>query len=195
MNISRVSASAKVCVSATAGALLCTMFLGVVFSPPAAADGLKFKSGIGVIPVSAVTGCPTLPAPCVTGPPVAVNRNVVRGVLPAGQIWVIDDLDAKVSANGSITVKGKGLILAGGDNAGRAPALAVIASLICQPTAPFTPSFTSNPGVTLPPNGDFQINGMLSPVPPIPCTSPMLLILNAANLTWFAVGIVSSDND
>jgi len=45
MNISRVSASAKVCMTATAGALLCTMLLGVVFPPPAAADDgrLRFK--------------------------------------------------------------------------------------------------------------------------------------------------------
>jgi hypothetical protein len=116
-------------------------------------------------------------------------------VQPAGQIWVIDDLDARVSANGSISVKGKGLILAGGDNAGRAPALSVLAGLICQPTAPFTLSLTSHPGVLLPPNGDFEIQGMLSPVPPTPCTSPMLLILNVTNLTWFAVGIVRSGDD
>jgi hypothetical protein len=197
MNISRLSASAKVRMTATVGALLCTMLLGVVFPPPAAADDgrLRFKGGIGVIPVSSVTGCPALPAPCLTVPAVTVNRNVVRGVQPAGQIWVIDDLDARVSANGSITVKGKGLILAGGDNAGRAPALSVLASLICQPTAPFTPSLTSLPGVLLPPSGDFEIHGMLSPVPPTPCASPMLLILNAANLTWFAVGIVRSGDD
>jgi hypothetical protein len=156
-----------------------TMFLGVVFSQPAAADELKFKGGIGVIPVSSV----------VMGPPVTVNRNIVRGVSPAGQIWVIADLDAKVSSNGKITVKGKGLILAGGDNAGRAPAVSVLATLICQPTPPFTQSSTASAGVMLPPNGDFEIDGVLSPVPPSPCASPMLLILNAANLTWFAVGI------
>jgi hypothetical protein len=167
------------------------MFVGVVFSLPAAADdaSLKFKGGIGVIPVSSGTAadCGTPPAPCT-----AVNRNIVRGVLPAGQPWVIADLDAKVSANGSITVKGKGLILAGGDNAGRAPALSVLASLICQATPPFTPSNTSSAGVMLPPSGDFVINDVLSPPPPSPCASPMLLILNAANLTWFAVGIPSS---
>jgi hypothetical protein len=174
-------------------ALACTMFIGVVFSLPAAADdaSLKFKGGIGVIPVSSVIDCPASPALCVTGPPVTVNRNIVRGVSPAGQIWVIADLDAKVSTNGSITVKGKGLILAGGDNAGRAPALSVLATLICQPTAPFTQSSTASAGVLLPPNGDFEINGNLSPVPPVPCASPILLILNAANLTWFAVGIPS----
>ena len=174
-------------------ALACTMFLGVIFSQPAAADELKFKGGIGVIPVSTVSGCPAPPAACVTGPSVTVNRNIVRGVLPAGQIWVIADLDAKVSANGSITVKGKGLILAGGDNAGRAPAVSVLATLICQPASPFTQSSTSSAGVMLPPNGDFEINDMLSPAPPFACASPMLLILNAANLTWFAVGIFSND--
>jgi hypothetical protein len=129
-------------------ALACTMFVGVVFSLPAAADdaSLKFKGGIGVIPVSSVV-CPA--TPCVTVPAVTVNQNIVRGVSPAGQIWVIADLDANVSANGSITVKGKGLILAGGNNAGRAPtpALSVLATLICQPTAPFTQSRTSSAGV------------------------------------------------
>jgi hypothetical protein len=110
MIISRLSASAKVCMTATAGALLCTMLLGVVFPPPAAADDgrLRFKGGIGVIPVSSVTGCPALPAPCLTVPAVTVNRNVVRGVQPAGQIWVIDDLDARVSATGASPLREKG---------------------------------------------------------------------------------------
>jgi hypothetical protein len=170
-------------------ALACTMFVGVFFSQPAAADELKFKGGIGVIPVS--SGVAVAPTPATAPVVESVNRNIVRDVQPAGQPWVIADLDAKVSANGSITVKGTGLILAGGNNAGRAPAVSVLATLICQPTAPFTQSSTSSAGVLLPPNGDFEINDMLSPAPPFPCASPMLLILNAANLTWFAVGIPS----
>ena len=167
--------------------LTCTMFLGVVFSLPAGADDakLRFKGGIGVHPVSSV----------VAGPPVVVNRNIVRGVQPAGQIWVIDKLDAKVSASGRITVDGKGLVLGGGDSAGRATGQAVLATLICQPTAPFTESRSSSAGVTLSPNGDFKINDTLSPLPPDVCTSPMLLIRNAANLGWFAVGIFRSGND
>jgi hypothetical protein len=93
-------------------ALACTMFVGVVFSLPAAADdaSLKFKGGIGVIPVSSVIDCPASPAPCVTGPPVTVNRNIVRGVSPAGQIWVIANLDARVSATrrtGPCTVRAR----------------------------------------------------------------------------------------
>lgn len=168
-------------------ALACTMFLGVVFSQHAAADDakLRFKGGIGVHPVSNV----------VAGTPVVVNRNIVRGVQPAGQIWVIDKLDAKVSAGGRITVEGKGLVLGGGDSAGRATGQAVLATLICQPLAPFTESRTSSAGVTLSPNGDFTINDTLSPLPPDICISPMLLIRNAANLGWFAVGIFRSGND
>jgi len=90
---------------------------------------LRFKGGIGVIPVSSGVldnGAATtaLVAPSVT-------RNIVRGVQPAGQIWVIDELDAKVRANGRITVDGKGLILGGGNNAGRAAGQSVFATLIC----------------------------------------------------------------
>jgi hypothetical protein len=75
MNISRFGVWAKVYVAATAGALL--------LSAVASADqpALRFKGGIGVIPVSSVTGCPAS-NPCVTGTPVAVNRNIVRGVAP-----------------------------------------------------------------------------------------------------------------
>jgi hypothetical protein len=176
-------------------ALVCAMFVGVVFSQPAAADELRFKGGIGVHPVSSgVAVPPTLPTAQVVE---SVNRNIVRGVQPAGQIWVIDKLDATVSANGRIKVDGKGLILAGGDNAGRAPsgtgALHVLATLICEPTAPFTERRSSSAGVLLSPNGDFRIDDTLSPLPPAACISPMLLIRNAANLGWFAVGIFSND--
>jgi hypothetical protein len=200
-------------------ALACTMLLGVTCSLPAAADdgGLKFKGGIGVHPVSSVTGCaaagpcltdPTDPTPpdLITPPPAGptVIFNIVRDVHPAGQIWVINDLDATVGTDGSIKVKGKGLILAGGNNAGRAPAAtAVIATLICDPATTATPQptqyTTASAGVPLSPTGDFQIDDKLkngTSLPPVPCTSPMLLIRNAATAVgspfpngWFAVGI------
>lgn len=173
-------------------ALACTMFLGVVFSQPAAADELKFKGGIGVIPVSSgVAVSPTLATAQVVE---SVNRNIVRGVQPAGQIWVIDKLDATVSANGRIRVDGKGLILGGGNSAGRAPTgTSVLATLICEPAAPFTERMSAAAGVLLSPNGDFKIDDTLSPLPPDVCISPMLLVRNAANLSWFAVGIVADD--
>src|SRR6266699_248022 len=102
-------------------ALACTMLLGVVWSLPATAQTLNFQGGIGVHPVSSITGCPmaaagTAPPPCVTDAdesqpagknphnqpaPLTVNLNVVRGVQPAGQIWVINGLTATVGSNGS----------------------------------------------------------------------------------------------
>jgi len=177
-------------------ALACTMFLEVLFSLPAVADdaSLTFKGGIGAIPVSTVTCVPSA-TPCVTGSGVTVTitQNVVRGVQPGGQIWVIDKLDAQVSANGNITVHGKGLLLGGGNGAGAVPAgLNVFATLSCLSTSPFGISSTNLAGVPVSANGDFQINGTLAPTPTFPCASPLLLIQSAANSHWFALGIVSS---
>jgi hypothetical protein len=149
---------------------------------------VKFKGGIGVHPVSNVT--------TVVGPPLAVsvNQNIVRGVNPAGQIWVIRKLEAKVKTNGDIKVEGKGLILGGGDNAGRATGQRVIATLICEAApGPFTERSTNPNGVPLAADGDFEIDDVLMPIPTGGCASPMLLIRNAANLGWFAVGILDID--
>ena len=66
------------------------LFLGMAAPLSAGADDslAKFKGGIGVIPVSSAPG----PAPTAA----TVNRNIVRGVQPPGQIWVIEDLRADV---------------------------------------------------------------------------------------------------
>ena len=61
--------------------------------------------------------------------------------------------------------------------------------------APFNELNTTLTGVLLAPNGDFEIDDMLSPAPPFDCASPMLLIRNAAGLAWFAVGILKLDDD
>jgi hypothetical protein len=183
-------------------ALAYTMFFGMVFSLPAAADDavLQFNHGIGVDPVSNVTGCPATPLPCVTGvtgAPLTVVLNIVRGQIPGGQIWVINKLKAQVSANGSIQVSGKGLVLGGGNGAGGAPAnLKVFATLSCSSTANFLLSTTTLTGVPVSPTGDFQINDMLTPAPTFPCANPLLLIQStAAGMHWFALGIVGSDDD
>ena len=150
----------------------------------------RFKGGIGVIPVS--SGVAPVPSQLTSD---LVNRNFVRGVQPAGQIWVIDKLDATVRVNGQINVDGKGLILGGGNNAGRATGQFVFATLICEAAAPFTERNTNTTGVQLAPNGDFKINDMLSPAPPFNCASPMLLIRTAGSGNWFAVGIVNFGSD
>jgi hypothetical protein len=142
----------------------------------------KFKGGIGVIPVSSGVGDGTTAE--------VVNRNIIRGVQPAGQIWVIERLEARIRTNGDIKVKGKGLILGGGNNAGRATGQRVFATLICEAAAPFTQRNTNLAGVPLTSEGNFDINDVVTPLPTDGCASPMLLIRNAANGGWFAVGIL-----
>lgn len=155
---------------------------GGVFALPAVADEtlVEFQGGIGVIPVSSGVGTAATAT--------TVNRNIVRGVQPPGQIWRIDDLKAKVKTDGSITVNGRGLLLAGGNNIGTNANANVFATLICEATAPFTERNTDLAGVALAINGDFHIDGVLAPSPS-DCASPVLLIRNAANQAWFAAGL------
>jgi len=156
---------------------------------------LRFKGGIGVIPISNVIVDTTTDPITVT----AVNRNVVRGVNSPGQIWVIKDLDARVSTSGEIRVKGKGLILGGGNSVGRATGQSVFATLICEAGIPFTEHNTDTSGVPLAADGDFEIDDVLSefPLNGNSCASPMLLIrttnANPANRNWFAAGIPRLD--
>jgi len=147
---------------------------------------LKFSGGIGVIPISNV-------AVDATGA-VTVTRNMVRGVNSPGQIWRIKDLEATIRNNGDINIEGEGLLLAGGTNIGTNAGQSVAAQLFCGDQ-----SFTS-PGVPLEDNGDFKIEGILSPLPlPSTCETPLLLI-RSINLTtgvlgaWFAAGIPDLDN-
>src|SRR5215475_888108 len=109
----------------------------------------KFKGGIGVIPVSSGVGTAATAE--------VVNRNIVRGVQPAGQIWVIRKLEAEVKTDGEIKVEGKGLVLGGGNNVGRATGQSVFATLICEAAAPFTEHNSNLNGVPLEANGDFRI--------------------------------------
>jgi len=146
---------------------------------PASADNLKFQGGIGVIPVSSGQGTEATAT--------VVNRNIVRGVQPPGQIWVIEDLRADIDLDsGRIRVDGRGLLLGGGNGIGGNANQSVRATLICEAAAPFTLLITGL--VPLEANGDFRIDDVLSPLPPRVCASPVLLIRNPAG-AWFAAGI------
>jgi hypothetical protein len=164
------------------------VFLGIVAPLSAAGDDslVKFKGGIGVIPVSSAAG-----ALNADGTSPNVNRNVVRGVNPPGQLWRIADLRADVKADGSIKVRGTGLLLAGGNGIGGNAGQSVRATLICEAAAPFTLRDTGLVPLEL--NGDFRIDDVLNP-PPADCASPVLLIRNP-NGAWFAAGIVKRDSD
>ena len=167
----------------------------VVLTPlSAVADDtlVTFDGAIGAIGVSAGLGTDTTAT--------TVTRNIVRGVQPPNTPWAIAAFQAAVTVDGHITVNGKGLVFAGGDTIGTAngtPAsggstvINVFATLICENTAPFTQRNTSLQGVPLAPNGDFQIDDVVSPSPPAPsaCATPVLLIRNAANQNFFAAGI------
>jgi hypothetical protein len=48
--------------------------------------------------------------------------------------------------------------------------------------------------VPLAANGDFRIDDTLTPTPPNPCTTPVLLITNPAP-RWFAAGILANDEN
>jgi hypothetical protein len=168
-------------------ALLGAVLVGLVPAVSFADDSsLEFEGGIGVIPVSSGQG---------TGPTAeVVNRNIVRGVQPPGQIWVIADLDAKIRDDGRIRVRGRGLLLGGGNNVGGNGNARVFATLICETAAPFVERNTDLTGVALEPDGDFRIDDVLSAPPAVDCTNPVLLVRNAANQAWFAAGIPKRDD-
>lgn len=146
------------------------------FALPVAANDsgiARFDGGIGVTPAALSNG--------------AFVPNDVFSVPPGGRPWAIKTLRAKIQNNGSISVRGEGLILAGGNAVGTAGAITqVVATLFCdgQPH--------HSPVVPIQRNGDFDIDGMLTTTPPNSCNNPVLLIRNAAGGTpgaWFAAGI------
>jgi hypothetical protein len=135
----------------------------------------KFKGAIGVIPVTGVAANGT------------VNLNVVRGVAP-GAPWRIAALNATVNSDGHIHIVGRGLLLATGNGIGTNAGQSVHASLFCGPAATATEHDSTLTGVALAADGDFVINDVVSPLPPTPCDTPVLLIRNVGGV-WFAAGI------
>jgi len=170
------------------------LFLGLV-APLAVADDslVRFKGGIGVLPVSSGVAVPPTLATAATVE--SVNRNIVRTVQPPGQIWVIADLRADVTMDGRIKVRGRGLLLGGGNGIGTNANQSVFATLICEAAAPFTLRNTNLAGVPLAANGDFRIDDVLSPAPGFDCASPVLLIRTVPSGAWFAAGIPRGQND
>jgi hypothetical protein len=137
-----------------------------------------FKGGIGVNPVTGFNADGT------------ARLNVVRGVNPAGP-WRIADLQAVVSADGHISVIGRGLLLAAGEGIGTNARASVHATLFCGSANSSATSFDS-PAVALQPNGDFSIDTFLTrATPSISCENPALLIRvgQPGGGVWFAAGI------
>jgi hypothetical protein len=153
--------------------ILCPLLFCAAASFPltSVADQLvRFDGGIGAQPLRAAA--PGVPA-----------TNDVNGVPPGGRPWVIERLTARVKVDGRISVEGRGLVLGGGATIGTSGGQSVRARLYCGGVPHDTPTL-----VPLDPNGDFRIDSQLTPNPPFPCASPVLLIINA-NGSWFAAGI------
>ena len=140
----------------------------VAQSAPDRQNLVRFSGGIGDIPTGSIA-------------------TTVRGVVAAGQIWVIRDLAADVRQDGSIRVDGRGLLLGAGDAIGSNGNASVFATLFCSNDG--NVQHSSNPaGVPLEVDGDFRIDDTLSPAPPNTCDSPVLLI-RVTTGSWFAAGI------
>ena len=107
---------------------------------------------------------------------------------------MISSLKAEISTDGHITVKGRGLLLGGGNAIGQNANQRVFATLICEAVAPFTELNTTAAGVPLAANGDFRIDDTLTPTAS-ECASPVLLIRSAGNRSWFAAGIPNLEGD
>ena len=165
----------------TGASLALVLALLVAYSAMADDTFLKFNGGIGVTLFSSI-GVMATPFP-----------NVVRGIWPPGQPWVIGAVSAVVKANGRIHVEGRGLLLAGGNAIGMNGGQSVFATLICGalPDGPFTVHSTpvSN-AVALTADGDFTIDDTLSPTPSPGCNNPVLLIRSATIIggPWLAAG-------
>jgi hypothetical protein len=137
----------------------------VSFAASAADPLVRFEDGIGVQPLRA-----------------GAAPNTVFGVNPGGLPWVISRLRADVSTDGGISVDGRGLLVAGGNGIGTTLGQSVRATLFCDGAA------SSSELVPLDPQGDFRIDGVLTPTPPTPCNAPVLLIVSGGG-NWFAAGI------
>ena len=143
--------------------------MGAIAQSALAQNLVRFSGGIGDIPTGS-------------------TNTIVQGVAAAGQIWVIRDLAADVKQDGSIRVDGRGLLLGAGDAVGSNGNASVFATLFCANDGN-VPHSTNLAGVPLEVNGDFRIDDTLSPLPPNPCTSPVLLIRVTGAGSWFAAGI------
>lgn len=158
-----------------AATLIAIALGGIAHAQTTTDDALKFRGGIGVIPVTGVAANGT------------VNLNIVRGVNP-GAPWRIADLRAEVGFDGHINVIGRGLLLASGNGIGTNAGQSVHATLFCGTGTNVTAHDTTLAGVRLAADGDFKIDDFLSPAPPVTCDSPALLIRNRGGV-WFAAGI------
>jgi hypothetical protein len=148
--------------------------IGAVALPAMADNVAKFNGGIGSQPAALGSDGKTFIV------------NDVLGIPPGGRPWVIEELRAQLKEDGRLSVRGEGLLLAGGAVVGtRGGVTQVVATLFCNGNLT---GFSSG-AVPLSVDGDFEISEKLHGIPNL-CASPILLIRNATSPgAWFAAGI------
>lgn len=152
------------------------LMLGLGANAMAADPLVQFSRGIGVDPVAGIA---------TTGLPVP---NTVLGVPPGGRPWVIHKLRASFYADGTMNIRGNGLLFSGGDNIGtRGTVAQVKATLFCAGVG------HDSPPADLDLQGNFTIKGRMLATPPNPCATPVLLIRSLGG-NWFAAGVVGDDD-
>lgn len=153
--------------------------VGLAGSAMAADTIVRFSRGIGVDPVAGIADVEGKPVPVI---------NTVLGVPPGLRPWVIRKLRASFYADGSVSVRGAGLLFSGGNAIGTpGPVKQVKATLFCGGVG-----YDSAPG-DLDAQGDFVIKGQMLATPPNPCAAPVLLIRSLTG-AWFAAGIVGDED-
>lgn len=159
---------------------------------------VAFDGAINLDPSTAVVG---------TTGVVSVVPNVVRGINPGGRPWVLRKFEATVRRDGTISARGKGLLLGSGEAIGTPGAVTLVgATLACGAADATATKFSTLTGFALDAAGDFTIRGPLSSdgtntaVMPDTCTNPVLLIRSVNATTgalggWFAAGIPGDRDD
>lgn len=181
----------------TAVLTACLLAAAAAFAGPPKNVLVAFDGAINLDPSTAVSSAGV----------VSVVPNVVRGINPGGRPWVLRKFSATIGRDGTISARGKGLLIASGDLIGTpGPVTLVGATLTCGAADATATRFSTLTGFALDAAGDFTIRGPLSSdgtntaVMPDTCTNPVLLVRSVNATTgalggWFAAGIPGDHDD
>lgn len=122
----------------------------------------------------------------VSGPYVGA-ANPIRGLAGGGIAWQLLAAKGELNRDGRLEVRVRGLVLAGGTNAGTNPVPSFRAVVSCQIV-----DGANNPGILNLSTGDFPANALgdsnieAQMELPAQCFAPIIFITNSAG-RWFAV--------
>jgi len=165
-SMERYRTRARVIVAAAAGAILMS-----ALAVPAAADGVKWKTVIGIIQAG----------------------NVVGNIGGGGQPWSTLGGHASVDlSSGRVEFEVSGLVLAGGNSIGTPDAITQVkGTIICDAGA--TNVTLDTVLVPLSARGDAEFSGPIGPIPTTCTPSNVAFLIRIAAGRWIANGAVRQD--